>query len=799
LRDLMLALRTFRRQPLYAAVAVLTLAVAVAGVTAIFSILNAVLLRPLPFPNPDRLAIIRDAWLPRFPEFSVSPGRFLEWQARTRVFDAIGATRNDTVNLTGRGDPQRLPAAFVSSSFFDVAGVRPAIGRAFTSAEDRPGAPRVVVISDGLWHTLFEGRADMLGQTLLINDNPTTVIGVMPAGFTLPNSNTLMWLPLALTDRDRGAYGSHYLAVFARLRRGVAVDAARQDLARAAREIEFLDLDGAANRGWTTVLFPLQEYAVRNVRGGLLMLAGAVALVLLIACANIANLLLARGIGRQREIAVRTALGASRGRLIRQMLTENLALSLTGCALGLAGALAIIRWIAASPAANLPRAASIGVDVPTVSIAIALAAITPLVFGLLPALHASRGDLGALTGERTFGIGGRARTRGMLIAGEVALAVMLVAGSGLLIRSFDRLTRVDPGFDPDNAIIVSISLPAARYGGNERPALFWKTLAERAAALPGVEAAGLSQAFPFVSDHVGSVEIRGKTDPDSSKWPSTNFYAVTPGYFKAMRIPLLRGREILASDVTGGNRVAVISKTLADRWFAGEDPLGKRLRVTQGPMHDGSTIVGVVGDIKQYGLDRDTTLQVYEPVQQHPYFRGMTLVVRTASPPSETTTAVRQLLKELDPNLPIADARRVLTLLEQSVGPRRLTTMLLAAFAGVALLLSAIGVFGLVSFIVSQRTREIGIRMALGAPRRRVLALVFGQGMGWTAAGLALGLAGGFWGMRLLESQLFEISPHDPVSLAAAPVALLAASALACYWPARRALRVNPTAALRQP
>jgi putative ABC transport system permease protein len=799
LRDLRLAVRAFRRQPLYAVVAILTLAIAVAGVTAIFSILNTVLLRPLPYPDPDRLALIRDAWLPRFPEFSVSPGRFFEWQARTRVFDAIAASRNDTVNLTGHGDPRRVPAASVSAGFFAVGGVAPAMGRVFTADEDGPGATRVVVISDGLWRSLFAARADVLGQTLMLNDNRTTIVGVMPAGFTLPNSNAQMWLPLALGDRERASYGSHYLAVFARLRSGVTVEAARQDLARAAREIESSDLDGGANRGWTTVLFPLHEYAVRNVRGGLLLLAGAVGLVLLIACANIANLLLARGIGRQREIAVRTALGATRGRLVRQMLTENLLLSVGGCALGLAGAWAIVRAIAASPAAGLPRSASIGIDAPTVIVAVALAAVTPLIFGLLPALQASRGGSAALTGERTGGTAIRARTRGLLIAGEVALAVMLVAGSGLLIRSFDRLTRVDPGFDPDEAIVVTVSLPAARYGGDERPALFWKTFAERAAALPGVEAAGLSQSFPFLSDHVGSVEIRGRTDPDSSRWPSANFYAVTPGFFKAMGIPLLRGRGIEAGDVTGGNRVAVISKTLADRWFAGEDPLGKRLRVTQGPPHDGSTIVGVVGDIKQYGLDRDTTLQVYEPLQQHPYFRGMTLVVRTAADPADATGAVRRLLKDLDPALPIAGARRVSTLLEQSVGPRRLTTTLLASFAGVALLLSAIGVFGLVSFIVGQRTQEIGIRVALGAQPRRVLALVFAQGLGWTAAGVAAGVAGGFWAMRLLQSELFEISPRDPVSLAAAPAALLAVSAVACYWPARRALRVSPTTALRQP
>jgi putative ABC transport system permease protein len=343
-----------------------------------------------------------------------------------------------------------------------------------------------------------------------------------------------------------------------------------------------------------------------------------------------------------------------------------------------------------------------------------------------------------------------------------------------------------------------VSLPSTRYRDNARKAAFWATLEERAAALPGVEAAGLSQAFPLLSDHVGSFYIAGVTPEDSSQRPSTNFYGVTPGFFGAMGIPLLRGRALLPGDVTASQRVCVISKSMADRWFAGQDPIGRRIRVSQGPPSDGSTIVGIVGDIKQYGLDRETTLQVYEPVQQHPYFGGMTLVVRTAAGPAETTAAVRGLLKELDPALPIANARQLSTLLDQSVGPRRLTTVLLGGFAGVALLLSAIGVFGLVSFLVSQRTQEIGIRVALGAAPRGVLGLVFRQGIGLTAAGVGLGLIGGYWTAQWLRGELFEVSPHDPVSWLMAPAALLVAAAIACYWPARRALKVDPVTALRQ-
>jgi len=796
--DWLAAIRVLRKQPSYAAVAVFTLAIAIASATAIFSILDAVVLRPLPYPDANRLVLIRDASPPRFPEFSLSPGRFLEWQARAHVFDAIAATRSDTLNLTGRGDPRRLQGADASSTLFAVAGLAPIKGRVFTADEDRPGAPRVAVVSESLWHSLFDGRDNVLGQVLLLDDKPTTIVGVMPANFTLPNDTVQIWLPLALTERERQTYGSHYLACFARLNPGVTVDTARQDLARASREIENLNLDGYSNRGWTTMMMPLQEYAIRGVRRGIVVLACAVGLVLLIACANVANLLLARGIGRQREIGVRAALGATRGRLVRQMLIENAVVAMAASVLGVGGAIAIVRWVVSSPSANLPRSSSIAIDGTTLAFALGLAGLTPIVFGLLPALQASRANLTSLLGDRAGSNLPRAKTRGVLIVCEVALAVILVEGSALLIRSFDRLVHVSPGFDADNAIVVSLSLPEARYSDSARKAAFWATLDERASALPGVEGAGLAQAFPLVSDHVATLDIAGRTPDDPTQRPSTNFYGVTPGYFKAMGIPLLRGRLIQASDVTGGERVSVVSQSLANRWFAGEDPIGKRIHVSQGPSNNSSRIVGVVGDIKQYGLDTPTTLQVYEPVQQHPYFSGMLLVVRTPHAPAEATAEVRGLLKALDPNLPILNARRVSTILDRSVGPRRLTAILLGWFAGVALLLSTIGVFGLVSFMVGQRTQEIGIRVALGAAPSRVLALVFRQGIVLTAAGVTIGIGVGLWATGLLRAELFDVSPRDPLALAIAPVSLLLASALACYWPARRALRVDPITALRQ-
>jgi putative ABC transport system permease protein len=794
--DVRIALRVLRKNPLYALVAILTLAIGIGAATTIFSVLNAVVLRPLPYADSGRLVLIRDASPPRFPEFSVAPGRFVEWQRRNRSFTAMAAFEGVTANLTGVGDPVRMRGYLVSATTFPMLGIAPLRGRTFSADEDRPGSDGEVVLSEATWRARFAADPDILGRKILLDDTPVTVVGVMPASFAFPSVLAEFWRPIAFSPAEQTRYGSHYIGAIARLQPGVTVEAAGADLARAAREIESLP----GNKGWTTLVFSYLGYTVRGVRSGLLVLAGAVGVVLLIACANVANLLLARGLGRQRELAVRAALGASRRRLVRQLLSENLVLGLAGSVAGVAIAFATLRIVTTSTSVTLPRLQTIGLDAPTLAFALILAALLPLVFGLLPALQVSRTQLRDVLalGGRGGSHGIRAHTRAALIIAEVALAVVLVASSALLLRSFARLTSVPTGFDVAHELVVPLSLPATRYADDAHRDQFWTSLLDRMSPVPGVEATALTQSVPFIGDFVTGFEVGGVTPTDESQLPSANFYAVTASYFKAMGIPLLRGRSIAPTDSSRSQPVAVVSKALADRYFGNADPLGKRIKVHQGPSLVDWEIVGVVGDVKQYGLDAATTLQVYEPARQHPYFSSLTLVVRSAADPEELTASVRGALRDLDPNVPITTARTLTSYVEASTGSQRFTTTLLGGFAGVAWLLAAIGVYGLVAFAVGQRTQEIGIRMALGASRSTVLGLVLRQGLGLTAIGVGLGALATLWTTRLLQAQLFEASARDAlIATSLAPVALVAAATLACYVPARRALRVQPVTALR--
>jgi putative ABC transport system permease protein len=684
--------------------------------------------------------------------------------------------------------------AYVNANFFDVIGTAPLAGRAFRAGEE---SAHVVVLTEGVWRTRFGAAADIVGRAIVLDGEPVEVVGVMPASFTLPSTNTDAWMIWTFSPDERTRYGSHYASVFGRLKPGVTLEAARADLAGVARQLEVEHPD--SNKDWTTLVFPLQEYAIRNVRTGLIVLVAAVGGLLLIACANVANLLLARGLGRAREFALRAALGAGRARLVRQMLVENLAIGLAGAILGVGLGWWLLKGMLALAPALLPRASTIALDGATLAIALALAVLTPLLFGILPAWQLSRADLNTLvqSGGRSGAATLPVRTRAALIIAEVTLSVVLVAASILLIRSFDRLINVSPGFAPANAVAMSLALPMPQYADDARKAQFYGDLVGRVSALPGVEAAGVVQAVPMVSDYVTSIEVDAPA-PDGTVPPSTNFFAVSPGYLRAMGIPLLRGRDFTAADAAGAARVSIISKAVADRFFPNADPIGHKVRVSQGPSRDFGEIIGVVGDVKPYGLARETPLQVYEPVRQHAYFGSLTLITRTGMSSDATAAGVRGVLKDLDPNLPVANVTTLQTIVDNSVGPRRFTTTLLGLFAATALVLAAIGVYGLVSFTVAQRSKEIGIRLALGARGRTIVGQVLAQGVTLTGAGVLLGGLLSYWATSLLASELFEVSARDPLAFTVAPVVLLAAAVLACLVPMRRALKVNPVAALRQ-
>jgi putative ABC transport system permease protein len=794
--DVRYALRSLVRHPGHSLVAIVTLGLAIAAATAIFSVLNAVVLRPLPYPAPEQLVLVRDQWLPRFPEFSVAPGRALRWQERAHSFAGLAATQYANVNLTGTGDPVRLRAGVVNANFFSVIGSSPLLGRTFRPDETDEN---VVILSEGIWRTRFGAANDIVGRSIQLDGAPVQVVGVMPAAFALPASNIDAWMIWTFSPRERGSYGSHYGQLFGRLKPGVTVEAAAADLAQLAKQLDAEHLDGDANKGWTTLVFPLKDYAIRTVRKSILVLVAAVGGVLLIACANVANLLLARGLGRSREFALRAAIGADRRRLIRQLIAENGVIGVAGSALGVGLGWWLLKAMLAAAPASLPRVTSIQLDGATLGVALLLAAVTPLIFGLLPAWQMSRADLNSLVqaGGRSGAQALPMRTRATLIVVEVSLSVVLVAASMLLIRSFSRLLDVSPGFDPAHAIALSVTLPSPKYQDAAAKEVFFAEFVSRLQTLPGVEAAGGAHVIPLVGDHVGGIEVDTPVEKGVTQ-PSANFYATTPGYFKAMGIPILKGRDFTPADTSSGARVSIVSKKVADRFLPGVDPLGHKIRVTQGPRFEFAEIVGVVGDVKQYGLDREDTLQVYQPVRQHAYFSSMTMVVRTTLDADAAGQAARDVLKQMDPYLPIASVRTVQSIVDASVGSQKFTTLLLGAFAVTALILAAIGVYGLVSFTVGQRTKEIGIRVALGARHASVARSVLGQGLGLTTLGVALGGVASYWATRLIQSELFEITAHDPVAFSVAPIVLLLAATLACLLPMRRALKVDPAIALRE-
>jgi len=796
-QDLRYGARMLLKNPGFTSIAVITLALGIGANASIFSVVNAVLLRPLPFKEPERLIMIRETKLPQFPEFSVSPGNFLDWKRRNTVFERLVAVRTPSFNLIGTGDPEQLIGMRVTDGFFAILGAKPELGREFLPEEDQPGRNNVVILSHGLWQRRFGGDPKIMDQTITLSGQIYTVIGVMPATFSFGGSETALWTPMGFTSDDAQNHGGHFLSAIGQLKPGATLEQARSEMSAIAGQLaqEYPD----ANAGWNVKLLPLQEFIVRSVETTLLVLLGAVAFVLLIACANVANLLLARAAGREKEIAIRTALGAGRARIVRQLLTESALLALAG---GVAGLL-LAKWGTAlllklAPQ-NLPRMSDVSLDGRALAFTAAVTLVTGLIFGLVPALQASKPNLTETikdAGGRGSTEGGRRQfVRGSLVVLEMASALLLLVGAGLLIKSFWRLQRIDPGFNPNNALTASVTLPSRKYPEENQQSAFFQQLLEKVRALPGVQAAGASNVVPLGGDYVLGFVIEGRPPLPPGAGQSTNYYSVSADYFKAMGIPLLRGRVFTEQDTRNSTRVAVISESMAKRVFPNEDPIGKRIHVTNGPTVF-REIVGIVGDVKHYGLDQDTTLQTYEPYTQQP-FSFMTLVVRTAGDPTNLTSAIRNQVLSIDKEQPVSGVRTLEQRVSTSIAQQRFSMLLLGVFAAVAMVLAAVGIYGVLSYAAAQRTHEIGIRMALGARAGNVLKMVIGQGMKLALAGVALGSGAALALTQLMKRLLFGVTAADPMTYVVIALSLTLVALFACWIPARRAAKVDPMVALR--
>ncbi len=793
--DLRYALRQLLKNPGFAVVAILTLALGIGACTAIFSVVNGVLLRPLDYPQPDRIVTLRETNLPQFPEFAVAPPNYLDWVKQTKSWQCLAAYSGDQVNLTGEGEPQRLIGVRATAHYFDVYGIKPVLGRMFVPEEDALGKEHVVVLSHAFWQRVFGGKPDVIGRSIQLNGEPYAVIGVAPPHFG-EASKVDTWVPMAFKpdEINADARGGHYLAAIGRLRPETTLAQAKAELELLAAQLARQYPD--SNKGWGVTIAPLLDYSVRDVRTILYTLLGAVGCVLLIACANIANLLLARATARQRELAIRTALGASRRRLVRQLLTESVLLGLAGGAAGIM----VARWgldllLALAPS-TLPRTSNIHLDASVLIFSLALSLLTGVVFGIAPALLAAQTDVqeGLKQGSRGS-TDARGRLRGALVVLEVAFALVLLGGAGLLARSFMQLTHVDPGFVSANATVMRLALPEKKYEKPEPQLAFANDLLARLGALPGVQSVGLTQSLPLLSEWVLGFKIEGRPEVLPADMPSTNYYSVSPEYFRAMGIRLIRGRTFNPHDDAHAPRVAVINETLARQFFPNEDPIGKRILVTQGP-DAWRQIVGIVADIKQYGVDKETSSQAYEPFAQAP-FRSLNIVLRTTGSPAALAGALRPAVYAIDKDQPVGTIQPLEEILGETIAKQRFAMLLLIVFSAVALVTAAVGIYGVMAYSVVQRTGEFGIRMALGAQRSDVLRLVLSQAGKLVGIGLLLGLGATFLTSRVMGSMLFQTNAHDPVTFALTTLLLTAVALLACFLPARRATRVNPIEALR--
>jgi putative ABC transport system permease protein len=801
------------KQPGFTLIAVITLALGIGANTAIFSVVRAALLSPLPYDESGRLVI---AWQ-SFPRrgldlVPMSLPNFVDLRDQAQVFEEMGVFGNDPVSLTGSGEPERIAGMRVSATLLPISRVAPLMGRLFLPEEDRPGANRVVILSHGFWQRRFGADAQIIGKSITLDDQSHTVVGVMPPDFDFPPPfnitfvsspvsypNADFWRPIALDANAQGR-GRRNFGMIGRLKPGVTFQQARAEMNAIARRIE--QQYGGGETGLELRLIPLQEQVVGKVGRVLYLLFGAVGFVLLIACANVANMSLARASTRASEIAIRLALGASRGRLIRQLLTESALLSLLGGSLGLLLASWLAGLIVAISPDSLPRANEVGINGTVLGFTLLVSLLTGIVFGLAPALQSSKPDLNAALkegGRSAAGSFDRSRLRSIFVVAEVALASVLLLGAGLMINSFVRLQRVNPGFNPESLLTARVSLPESRYGEATQLTAFYQQVIQRFETLPGAQSVSANSNPPFQNENNGGIRIEGYAPSSPYDRPQANYRAIGPSYFRVMGIPLRQGREFGPDDVAGQPGVAIINEEAARRFWPNQDPIGKRINPDGAfgiPPGVWLSIVGIVADVRHSTLDAAPKPEVYWAYPQYPV-RSLTFVLRMATDPMSLAAAARKEIWAVDKDLPISSLQTMKGLISASIEQRRLYLWLMGAFAAMALMLAAVGIYGVMSYTVAQRAHEIGVRMALGAQASDVLKLVIGQGAKLALIGLALGLVAGAALTRLLKNLLYGVSATDAVTFAIVSLLLAAIALLACYLPARKATKVDPMIALR--
>jgi putative ABC transport system permease protein len=800
IQDLRYGLRVLVKSPVFTIVAVLSLALGIGANTAIFSVVNGLLLQPLPYPEPERIV---DVWhtppqesFPGMATFSVSPGNYLDWKNQNESFESMAVYQGAGFSMSNGDTPVTVIGTAVSSEFFSVLRSTPIQGRTFLPEEEQPGHNQVVVLGHGLWQRAFGGDPNLIGQTLSLDSQKFTVIGIMPSGFEFPQEGEL-WVPLAWDDKERQTRAIHDYGVIARLKPDVSLTKAQAEMSTISSRLE--QQYPEANKGWGAVVIPLREDLVGDIRPALLVLFGAVGFVLLIACANVANLMLARGANRKKEIAIRIALGAARSRIVRQLLTESILLSTAGGVLGLLLAGWGSQVLVQMSSGSLPIPREISMDRWALGFTLLLSFAAGIVAGIAPAFQLSAAETSETLKQGTGRNGGSSasqRTRKALVIAEVILSLILLIGAGLMIRSFWKLQQVNPGFDTSNTLVMGVGLPATKYTDPQQQAVFFDRVLEQISALPGVVSAGSTTTLPLSGS--GSTQpftIQGRPEPLVAEQPTAKMRYISPDYFRAMGIPLRQGRFFNDQDRDKGTQVLIISETMAQQFWPGEDPIGKRLTPSFHLEAGAREIVGVVGDVKA-GLDADTAPVMYMPYKQAPRSRMM-LVARTTSNPQNFTQAISRAIQAIDNEQALWNVRTMEQVLTNSVSGRRFNMTLLITFAGLALVLAAVGVYGVMNYSVTLRRRELGIRLALGAQRGDVLRLVLGQGLTLTFIGIGVGLIAAYGLTRLMESLLYGVSATDYLTFISVSGVLLVVGLLASYLPARRATKVDPMIALR--